>query len=65
MKVEECSVSMMGTKVEVKLRKAEPGAWKNLHIANTTVATSTSPSSESSSCQSLESRVDAVDLSDL
>lgn len=64
--VSECNVQMLGTKVEVKLRKAEPSAWKNLFISNGAGDTKSTPSSESSgSTGNLESRVDAVDLSDL
>ena len=57
---------MLGTKLEVKLKKAEPGAWKNLDIPRASTLTSQSSTSVSdSNTSSLESRVDAVDLSDL
>lgn len=62
--VTESIASMMGTKLEVKMKKAEPGAWKNLDIPRTSNVVSQS-SSGASDTTSLESRVDAVDLSDL
>lgn len=64
--VAECSAQMLSTKVEVKLRKAEPSAWKNLFFSRSVGDTKSTPISESSSnTDNLESRVDAVDLSDL
>ncbi|KAK3923834.1 Cysteine and histidine-rich domain-containing protein [Frankliniella fusca] len=63
--VDQSSVSMLGTKIEVKLKKAEVGAWKNLHIPKTSVEASSTDVKEENNSASLESRVDAVDLSDL
>lgn len=64
--VPESSVSMLGTKVEVKLKKAEVGAWKTLDIPRTATTVST-PSSNEPGCStvSCETRVDALDLNDL
>lgn len=63
--VDQSSVSMLGTKIEVKLKKAEVGAWKNLNIPKTSVQSETSTDKQEDIPSTLESRVDAVDLSDL
>ncbi|XP_043267807.1 cysteine and histidine-rich domain-containing protein isoform X2 [Venturia canescens] len=61
--VEQSSVSMLPTKVEIKLKKAEPGSWSQLSFPQ--------PSSESVKTQEekeddrMTERVEAVDLSDL
>ena len=54
---------MYGTKVEIKLKKAQPGSWSKLDIPRVT------PSEEkpklSAADIEITSRVDAVDLDDL
>ncbi|XP_015522605.1 cysteine and histidine-rich domain-containing protein morgana [Neodiprion virginianus] len=65
--VEESSVNMLPTKVEIKLKKAEPGTWAKLETANPTKTIETPPvlQSESEKEESITAQVDAVDLSDL
>ncbi|KAJ8947943.1 hypothetical protein NQ314_008522 [Rhamnusium bicolor] len=61
-KVEESQVSMFGTKVEIKLKKAEPGTWVKL---GDPVVQSTNPDKKPMTVESLTPQVDAVDLDDL
>ena len=56
--------SMLPTKLEVKLRKAEPGSWSKLDIPRQT-ALEENPQPASASMEQLIPEVDAVDLSDL
>ncbi|XP_069697977.1 cysteine and histidine-rich domain-containing protein morgana isoform X2 [Periplaneta americana] len=58
------SANMFPTKLEVKLRKAEPGSWSKLDIPRPTTEIDNSQSS-STTMEQLVPEVDAVDLSDL
>lgn len=60
--VEESSVSMLPTKVEVKLKKAEVGSWSTLDFPRP-ADESSQPDTQNEDC--IASKVDAVDLSDL
>lgn len=53
---------MFGTKVEVKLKKAEPGTWVQLEIPR---KTSEKKKNNSDKVDDITPQVDAVDLSDL
>jgi cysteine/histidine-rich domain-containing protein len=55
---------MLPTKLEVKLRKAEPGSWSKLDIPRQT-ALEENAQPASASMEQLIPEVDAVDLSDL
>uniref|UniRef100_A0A1B6GUF1 CHORD domain-containing protein n=1 Tax=Cuerna arida TaxID=1464854 RepID=A0A1B6GUF1_9HEMI len=66
-KVEESSVQMLPTKVEIKLKKSSGASWSNLDIPRS----SSKPTAEPEKAEpvqkeiTLEEQVDAVDLSDL
>lgn len=60
--MEKSSVNMLPTKVEIKLRKAEPGLWSKLDISRE-VKLKTTESVEN--IKNLNTQVEAVDLSDL
>lgn len=62
MDVEQSSVNMLPTKVEIKLKKAEPGSWSKLDIPRE-VKPEISESKEN--VTTLNSQIEAVDLSDL
>lgn len=54
---------MYGTKIEIKLKKAEPGSWSDLNAPKRII-----PSEQASKDKKMEEitpRVDAVDLSDI
>lgn len=56
--------SMLPTKLEVKLRKGEPGSWSKLDIPHqTAVEENVQPTC--AAMEQLVPEVDAVDLSDL
>lgn len=61
MDVQASQLSMYGTKVEIKLKKAEPGSWAKLEIPR---AVSTVKEKQSS-MEEITPQVEAVDLSDL
>lgn len=65
--VEESSVNMLPTKVEIKLKKSEPGSWAKLETAHPTVAKEKiiAAQPETDKEQTITAQVDAVDLSDL
>lgn len=64
--VEGCSCSMLGTKVEVKMKKAESGSWAKLDIPSTTAAAKPAAGDATAAAKAeLESKVDAVDLEDI
>ncbi|XP_022193679.2 cysteine and histidine-rich domain-containing protein 1 [Nilaparvata lugens] len=66
--VAKSSVAMTPAKVEIKLRKAEPGSWSQLEFPRSSEPPpkkSSEATSTSTSTSNLASRVDAVDLSDL
>lgn len=54
---------MLPTKVEIKLKKAEPGSWSALY--NRELKMVEEPAEEQTEEESIQTRVDAVDLSDL
>jgi cysteine/histidine-rich domain-containing protein len=56
--------SMLPTKLEVKLRKGEPGSWSKLDIPHQT-AIEENAQPASAAMEQLIPEVDAVDLSDL
>lgn len=62
--VQQSSVNLAATKVEIKLRKAEPASWKNL-IVEKALPSENKTDDEKAESEDLEQRVDAVDLSDL
>lgn len=59
--VDNTSVSMLPTKVEIKMKKAEPGSWSKLDFPRQVTETCEKPSVQ----DNITERVDAVDLSDL
>ncbi len=61
--VQQSSVNLAATKVEIKLRKAEPASWKNLIVEKALPSENKTDDEKAES--DLEQRVDAVDLSDL
>lgn len=66
--VEESSCSMLGTKVEIKMKKAEAGSWSKLYIPKVTL-TKSKPEEDKidilNPSSKIESQVDALDLDDL
>ncbi|XP_045132806.1 cysteine and histidine-rich domain-containing protein-like isoform X2 [Portunus trituberculatus] len=62
--VQQSSVNLAATKVEIKLRKAEPSSWRTL-IIEKALPSENKTDDEKAKCEELEQRVDAVDLSDL
>lgn len=52
---------MFGTKVEIKLKKAEPGSWSRLDVPRKVEESK----EEKKEVETLIPEVDAVDLSDL
>lgn len=61
--VPACKVTMFGTKVEIKLKKAEPGKWSKVE-ANIIKKTET-PKKQLAQSDVIASKIEAVDLSDL
>lgn len=57
-------LSMYGTKVEIKLKKAEPGSWAKLEIPRATPSVKSSKEQQGA-LEELTPQVEAVDLSDL
>jgi len=60
--VNNCNVSMLGTKVEVKMKKAEPGSWAKLDIPKPVKVEEKVPEKDMSKA---EPTVDALELDDL
>merc|ERR1711974_35932 len=58
--VGECSCTMTGTKVEMKMKKAEPGSWSRLDIPRPVTKTV-----EKEPEKKVEDSVDPLDLDDL
>lgn len=56
------AVTMYGTKVEIKLKKAEPGSWTRLEIPKVKTER---PSEDKPKVDEITPQVEAVDLSDL
>lgn len=53
---------MLPTKVEIKLKKAEPGSWAKLDFPR---ATEEETEEDSQNDENISAQVEAVDLSDL
>lgn len=60
--VAQSSVEMLPTKLEIKLKKAEPGTWVRLDIPR---VSNQEPEENAQNEQNVSSRIDAIDLSDL
>ncbi|KAG7157930.1 Cysteine and histidine-rich domain-containing protein-like [Homarus americanus] len=66
--IDQSSVSLAASKVEIKLRKAEPSSWRTLNIEREQMSenkTDDEKADEKAEEEGLEEMVDAVDLSDL
>ncbi|KAL0281418.1 UNVERIFIED_CONTAM: hypothetical protein PYX00_002409 [Menopon gallinae] len=63
--VDKSGVSMMPTKVEVKLKKAEPGSWAKLNFVAPKVEKPNTEKPDSANKQSESTQDDAVDLKDI
>ncbi|KAL3280197.1 hypothetical protein HHI36_017697 [Cryptolaemus montrouzieri] len=63
--VEKSKVTMYGTKVEISLKKAEPGSWSRLDIPRSIVEPEKEAKEKQNTDQEISSKVEAVDLSDL
>ncbi|XP_012286332.1 cysteine and histidine-rich domain-containing protein [Orussus abietinus] len=61
--VAESSVSMLPTKVEIKLKKAEPGSWSKLDFPRPSTVTADSNTTKDD--DSISAKVEAVDLDDI
>ncbi|KAG5868212.1 hypothetical protein JTB14_015996 [Gonioctena quinquepunctata] len=61
--VEASEVTMFGTKVEIKLRKAEPGSW--LKLGDPIKAQKTENNSNKPTVEKITPKIEAVDLDDL
>lgn len=53
---------MLPTKIEIKLKKAEPGSWSKLDVAR---EANSRNSKSNENVANLKSQIEAVDLSDL
>lgn len=62
MSVEQSNVHMLPTKVEIKLKKAEPGSWSKLDIPKEEKPKN---SKSNENIANLNSQIETVDLSDL
>jgi len=62
--VENCSCSMMGTKLEIKMKKANPGSWSKLEIVKAVVKP-IEPEVDEGVVTESECQVDALDLDDI
>lgn len=58
--VENSQVTMYGTKVEIKMKKAEPGSWSRLEVPKQEVKVE-----KKKEVEDITPQIDAVDLSDL
>ncbi|TRY77045.1 hypothetical protein TCAL_03854 [Tigriopus californicus] len=63
--VEQSCYSMMGTKIEIHLVKAEPGSWTNLDIPKRSDPLALANISDEPTLESNMEQVDALDLDDL
>lgn len=61
--VQASQLSMYGTKVEIKLKKAEPGSWSRLEIPR--APTSGAKKEQQGTLEEITPKVEAVDLDDL
>lgn len=64
MDVQASQLSMYATKVEIKLKKAEPGSWSRLEVPRAPSAVPTS-NQKQGTMEEITPQVEAVDLSDL
>ncbi|XP_018334022.1 cysteine and histidine-rich domain-containing protein [Agrilus planipennis] len=64
-KVDESTVSMYGTKVEIKLKKAEPGLWSKLDFAKKELPESVDEKDDKKNEDKIVSQIDAVNLEDI
>lgn len=62
MNVGASQATMFGTKVEIKLKKAEPGSWTHLEVPKMIAKHTTK---QDALTEEIIPQVDAVDLSDL
>ncbi|CAL7934163.1 unnamed protein product [Xylocopa violacea] len=60
--VTQSNVNMLPTKVEIKLKKAEPGSWAKLDFPRANIE---QPEEDSQNDENISAKVEAVDLSDL
>ncbi|KAK4881296.1 hypothetical protein RN001_004615 [Aquatica leii] len=60
--VRASQITMFGTKVEMKLKKAEPGSWTKLEISQAPIKSNWGVNKK---IENLTPKIDAVDLSDL
>jgi len=58
--VGECSCTLTGTKIEIKMKKAEPGSWARLEIPRPVSKPTAKPAENK-----VEEKIDALDLDDL
>lgn len=63
--VEQSSVNLAATKVEIKLKKAEPCSWRTLIAEKAAPTSENKTDDEKAEYEEIKERVDAVDLSDL
>lgn len=64
--VDQSTVNLAASKVEIKLRKGEPKSWRSLNIdRNSDHSSLNKTDDEKAEEEELENKVDAVDLSDL
>lgn len=65
--IDRSCVNLAATKVEIKLRKAEPANWRTLNIDRDESSNNKTDDekADEKAEEALESRIDAVDLSDL
>lgn len=64
MDVQASQLSMYGTKVEIKLKKAEPGSWTKLEIPRAP-STADKKKEQQGVVEEITPQVESVDLSDL
>lgn len=60
--VDNATVQMLGTKVEITLPKAEPGSWSKLEVARKIEKVETNKNEESKIEENSDSDVDLDDL---
>jgi cysteine/histidine-rich domain-containing protein len=63
--VKETTASMLGTKVEIQLVKAEPMSWSRLEVPKKHVAKAQEEDDVEEKCEIIEQKVDTLDLDDL
>lgn len=63
--VRASQVSMLGTKVEIKLKKAEPGIWSKIEVPRSAAMAGSAKATNTSKVDILTPQIELVDLSDL